>query len=101
MMHDHPLATPSLSALTQEGEKFYLEHLRKKLEAKHLGEYVVIEPIGKTYVINEDLLMAIKKAQKKHPNKFFTIIKIGTFKPPVNNYKQNSTPLEKNHAWAF
>lgn len=92
---------PSLTVLTQEGERFYLEELRKKLEAKHLGQYVIIEPKSKDYFIDDDLLVALQKAEKKHPDKFFTIVKVGTFKPPVNNYKSNSKNRGLNHAWAL
>ncbi len=100
-MTDDVLQSPSLDLLTQEGERFYLEQLRKKLEEKHLGKYVIIEPKSKDYFIDDDLLIALQKAEKKHPDKFFTIVKVGTFKPPVNNYKRNIKFQGIDHAWAL
>src|SRR5436305_1104681 len=100
-MHDDVYQQPSLHSLANEGEQFYLDKLRADLEEKRLGEYVVIEPESKAYFVDEDLLKALKVAEKKFPNKFFTIIKIGTFKPSTNNYKFNVPVDTDSHAWTI
>src|SRR5258708_2557407 len=80
----------TLSYITQLGEQYYLSELRERLEKDHNGEYVVIEPLSKTYYIDEDLLLAIQEAEQEFPDNFFTIIKIGSLQPPSAAYKHST-----------
>lgn len=89
----------SLSYITQLGTEYYLQDLRDELEQKHMGDYVVIEPLTKRYFVDEDLLLAIQEAEQEFPDSFFTIIKIGSLKPPVAAYKHTTSNFDvMNHA---
>lgn len=83
-----------LRQLTKLGEDYYFDELKDKLEKEHFGEYVVIEAESQKYFIDEDLLEALNKAEETFPEKFFTIIKIGSLQPPATNYKRVI-----HHAW--
>lgn len=97
-MTDHPQqpGAPSLRYLTKLGEDFYFDELKDKLEKSDWGKYVVIEAESKKYFIDSDLLEALSQAEEALPNKFFTIIKIGSLHPSATNYRRNI-----EHAWPF
>ena len=85
---------PTLRRLTQIGEDYYFDELKEKLEKTAWGKFVVIESESKKYFIHEDLLEALTQANEVFPDKFFTIIQVGSLQLPANNYKQ-----EIHHAW--
>jgi len=60
------------------GKKIYTEKLKKELESKHNGEFVVIEVQSGKHVIAKTLIEALEVAQTKFPNKLFHTIKIGS-----------------------
>jgi hypothetical protein len=93
-MEDHNPSSPSLRYLTQLGEDFYFDELKDKLEKTDFGKYVVIEAESKKYFVHEDLLEALNEAEEEFPEKFFTIIKIGSLQLPATNYRKNI-----EHAW--
>jgi hypothetical protein len=63
--------------ITKQGEEIYQYKLKKKLEPKFMGSFVVIDPETEDYFIASDPMEANKKALKKHPNKIFYLKKIG------------------------
>lgn len=60
----------------QKGEEIY-EDLRSKIEKKHKGEVMAIDPETRKFVIGKDTLEAALKAKKIFPDKIFYFIKIG------------------------
>lgn len=85
----------SLDQLAEKGNQIYLEKLANKLEPTHNGEYVVIEVDSGDYYRDKDVLNAINKAQKKHPNKLFHIIQIGSIS------RVSSSKKVFDSAWLF
>lgn len=63
--------------ITQRGEEIYINELKEKLEAGNNGEYVVIEVGSKEYFVNRDLVVALKEARERFPDKLFFIVQIG------------------------
>ncbi|GEM_PF-1335095 len=96
-MNEQNATENSLSYVTKLGEEYYLQDLRENLEADHLGEYVVIEPVSKRYYVDADLLLAIQEAEQEFPDSFFTIIKVGSLHP-ASNYKKN-VMINSHYAW--
>jgi len=53
------------------------EGIRGELEAKHHGEYVMIEVDSGDYFVGKTPQEALGQAQAAHPNKAFYLIRIG------------------------
>ena len=60
----------------EKGRKIY-KRLKSKLEKKHKGEIIAIEPSSGEYVIGKNELDAALKAQHKFPGKIFDFFRIG------------------------
>jgi hypothetical protein len=76
----------SLDYITKVGAEYYFHELKDELEEKEKGNYLVMEVESKEYFLDEDLLKAIEKAEKKFPDKLFFIVQVGTLQPPANFY---------------
>ena len=63
-------------ALFEKGKSIY-EKLKSKIEKKHKGEVIAIEPKSKKYVIGKDELEAALMAVQKFPGKAFAFFRIG------------------------
>lgn len=85
----------TLEEITRIGEKYYLDSLREELEAKHFGEYVVIDVEHRKTIVDKDRLIALNKAQTEFGHKIFYVTQIGSLTQPTINY------LAKKHAWNF
>ena len=70
----------SLDQVIRGGESVYRE-LRNKLEAKHMGHYVVIDVEAKKHFVNADRLAAIEEAREAQGPKMFYIVQVGDFHP--------------------
>jgi hypothetical protein len=53
------------------------EKIKKRVEPKHRGEFMVIEVKSGDYFIDQNDMQAIKKAQAAHPKGTFYLIRIG------------------------
>ncbi|MFQ5796903.1 MAG: hypothetical protein ACE5JP_17920 [Candidatus Bipolaricaulia bacterium] len=53
------------------------EEMKEELEAKHHGEYVVIEVDSGDYFVGETPQEAFNQAEAAHPDKAFCLIRIG------------------------
>jgi len=53
------------------------EEIKEKLEAKHHGEYVVIEVDSGDYSVGETAEEAFEQAEAAHPDKVFCLIRVG------------------------
>lgn len=74
----------SLEEILRLGEKFYVEKLKDKLEKKYKGQYAVIDVENKRYVVNQEKLKAIEKANQKFGKKLFFIVQIGEIETTIN-----------------
>jgi hypothetical protein len=81
--------------ITKKGEEIYFNELENELEKEHSGEYLVLEVESKEQFIKPNLLDALDEARKKHSNKVFYIVQIGTIHKQVSNYGKT------NYAWIF
>ena len=59
-----------------KGKKIY-KRLKSKLEKRHKGEIIAIEPDSGKYVIGKDELDVALKAQHNFPGKIFDFFRIG------------------------
>lgn len=85
--------TITMNELTQKGRQFYLEELKDKLEKTNMDNWIVIEPEGKKYFLDEDQLKAIQKAKREFPNKLFFIAKVGNLRETLVKPKKNDNYL--------
>ncbi len=53
------------------------EEIKQELEAKHHGEFVVIEVDSGDYFVGKTAEEAFLQAEKIHPNKAFCLIRVG------------------------
>ncbi|MCK4392814.1 hypothetical protein KAX17_07900 [Candidatus Bipolaricaulota bacterium] len=53
------------------------EEIKEELEAKHHGEYVVIEVDSGDYFVGKTAEEAFKQAEEVYPNKAFYLIRVG------------------------
>ena len=53
------------------------EEIKEELEAKHHGEYVVIEVDSGDYFVGKTTEEAFQQAENIHPHKAFCLIRIG------------------------
>jgi hypothetical protein len=59
-----------LERLAEQGERFYVEHLRDVLEPEHIGRFVAIEPETGRYFTGgsgSDALVAAHEARARSP----------------------------------
>jgi hypothetical protein len=85
----------SLEEITNAGEKFYLNHLKEKLEKENMGHYAVIDVEQKKYHVDPDRLIAVEKARKDFGDKLFYIVQIGSIQNPSINF------TTEKYAWNF
>jgi hypothetical protein len=67
---------PKRNDVYDAGKKIY-QRLLRKIEPKHRGEIIAIEPETGEYFIGTDELEVLKEARKKHPRKVFYLARIG------------------------
>lgn len=65
------------SELTRLGIEFYEKHLKSKLEPKHNGEFIAIEPYLGRYFLDKDDVQVILKAREEMPDKLFYLGRVG------------------------
>ncbi len=73
---DDNFATPP-SALVEDGQTFYENHLRATLEPNHFGEFVAIEPTASRYFIGQTATAALGAAHDAMPEGRFYLTRIG------------------------
>ena len=68
------------------------EEIKKELEAKHHGEYVVIEVDSGDYFVGKTAEEAFQQAEKVHPDKAFCLIRVGY--KAVHNLKRHDPVMD-------
>ncbi len=69
--------------LVVKGEKFYRDFVEPKMSESDAGKYIVVEPENKAYFIGKTSIEAVEEAEKKYPNKYFYLVRVG-FKTPFS-----------------
>ena len=85
---------PSMEDVLRSGELIYLETLKKELEIKNFGQYLVIDTETGKYVVKESQLEAVETAKKDLGDKLFYIVKIGSLDKPTINHR-----MRQEYAW--
>ena len=67
-------------------------HSTEELEAKHHGEYVVIEVDSGDYFVGKTAEEAFQQAEKVHPDKAFCLIRVGY--KAVHNLKRHDPVMD-------
>ena len=66
------------------GKRIY-KRLKSKIEKKHKGQIIAIEPVSGGFIIGKDELETALKAQHKFPGKIFDFFRIGY--PAVHKFR--------------
>ena len=68
------------------------EEIKKELEAKHHGKYIVIEVDSGDYFVGKTAEEAFQQAEKVHPDKAFCLIRVGY--KAVHNLKRHDPVMD-------
>ena len=63
--------------LVDRGRAYYDEHLRASLEPQHTGKFLALDVESGDYEVDEDEMAAIHRAQAKHPESLFCVLRVG------------------------
>lgn len=61
----------------ERGEAIYERGIRSKVESEHDGEYLVIDVATGEYSVSDNELAAFESAERKNPDGFFYVKRIG------------------------
>lgn len=71
-------ATPTTSKhLVERGEAIYRDRIQSLVEPRENGKYLTIDIDSGTYEIDQDEVVATKRAQQRHPNGTFVALRVG------------------------
>jgi len=63
--------------LARRGQAYYDEHLRDALEPEHNGEFLALDVETGDYELAATQLEALDRAEAKHPDSVFYILRVG------------------------
>ena len=63
--------------LARRGREYYDRALRGDLEPEHNGKFLVLEVESGDYELDESQLAALERAEGKHPDSVFYILRVG------------------------
>jgi hypothetical protein len=69
--------TGAADELVKSGQRFYDEHLRRRLEPEQTGRYVAIEPDSGQYFLADTGTEALLEAHGALPNSLFYLARVG------------------------
>ncbi|MBM4036202.1 MAG: hypothetical protein FJ291_31085 [Planctomycetes bacterium] len=72
-----PSVTLGPDELVRRGQDYYERVLRAKLDPAHRGEFLAIEVESGDYALGKSTLDALDKAEAKHPDSVFYIMRVG------------------------
>ena len=64
--------------LSSGGQVLYDQQLRAQVEARHQGQFLVLDIETGDYEIDADDVLAVQRAKTKHPDAAFYIVRIGS-----------------------
>jgi hypothetical protein len=67
----------STKVIARLGREIYDREIRKKVEKKHHGKFLVIEVDSHDYEIDEDAVAANERLRQRHPDSLFYMLRIG------------------------
>ncbi|MBM4039502.1 MAG: hypothetical protein FJ290_13400 [Planctomycetes bacterium] len=63
--------------LVARGRAYYDKHLRARVEPEHVGKFLALDVESGDYEVDEDELAAIHRAEARHPNSLFYVMRVG------------------------
>jgi hypothetical protein len=69
--------SPELAEAARRGKELYETRLKKELEQRHHGEFVVIEPVSGDYFVARKLRDAGAAAATAYPDRYLCTLRIG------------------------
>ena len=64
-------------SIAKSAKELYESEFRSELEAKHIGEYVAIEPESQNYFVADSFVAAAMAAKKAYPDRMPFVIRVG------------------------
>jgi len=68
----------SSAEIVQRGQDLYDQRIRAQVEARHPGQFLVLDIETGDYEIDADDVIAVQQAKTKHPEAAFYIVRIGS-----------------------
>jgi hypothetical protein len=65
------------SELSRRGQEIYDREIRKKVEKKHHGKFLVVEVDSHDYEIDQDPVAANQRLRQRHPGALSYMVRIG------------------------
>lgn len=70
-------STYTESEIAQRAQALYDQQIRPHVEADHKGKFVVVEVNTGDYEMDREDIVALKRAEAKHPDGRFFILRVG------------------------
>ncbi len=70
--------TKTPQEIADKGEALYRERYRAQYEQEHVGQFLAIDITSEEAFVAETPEQALETAQKRNPNGFFYLVKIGS-----------------------
>ncbi len=70
-------ATQTPDQIVQRGEAIYNDRIRPYVEPQKNGQYLILDVDSGDYEVDQDEVVATKRAQARHPNGTFLALRIG------------------------
>lgn len=70
-------ATYTNAEIAQRGQALYDQQIREHVEAKHKGEFLVVEVDTGDYEMDAAAVNALERARSKHPDGALYLMRIG------------------------
>lgn len=64
--------------IADKGEALYKQRFQAEYEERHLGKYLAIDITSEEAFVADSPEQAIEAAQRKNPNGFFHLVKVGS-----------------------
>jgi hypothetical protein len=71
----HPRYTSQ--EIVRRGEEIYARQIRDQVEAKHKGQFLVLDIETGDYEIDSDELAAVDRAKARHPDAALYVLRVG------------------------
>jgi len=67
----------SSNELVRLGQQIYDREIRRKVEKKHRGKFLVVEVESQDYEMDEDPVVADERLRQRHPDSLFYMLRVG------------------------
>ena len=70
-------SSPSGEEIVRQGREIYERDLKRLLEPKHNGQWVVVHVGNGDYAVGPDKLRSVQEMQRKYPDDLFFLARVG------------------------